>query len=106
MPDARVKPTHQSSAHRCNVLVLIGVLCVGILLQILGVPLTSWDLDGSCDLMELSLLEDVAIISATPVLSPIFGSLYVSEDSLAYRCSLLHVFFHPPMFDASSVLLA
>ena len=89
--------TVRSTTRRWNVLLLIGLLCVGVLLQILGAPLTFWDLDGSCDLVELSLLVAVAIISATPVLFTIPGSLHVSEDSLIYRCSPLHVFFHPPL---------
>ena len=97
MPFARVQPAHQFPILRWSVLLLIGLLCVGVLLQILGAPLTFWDLDGSCDLLELSLLLSVAIISATPVLSLLCGFLYVSEATLAYRLSPQHLFFHPPL---------
>ena len=97
MSYARVKPAHQSSTRRWNALLLIGLLCVGIVLYMLGAPLTFWDLDGSCDLVELSLLSAVAIISATPLLFLAQGALDTSEVSLAYRLSPLHVVFHPPL---------
>ena len=80
-----------------NAYLLIPLLCIGVMLQILGAPLTFWDLDGSCDLIELSLLSAVAIISAMPVLSPLLGTLYISEVSLTYRLSSEHLFFHPPL---------
>ena len=79
-----------------NAYLLIALLCIGVMLQILGAPLTFWDLDGSCDLIELSLLSAVAIISAMPLLSPLLGSLYISEVSLTYRLSPEDLFFHPP----------
>ena len=94
---ARVKRTHQSPICRWEARPLIGLLCISLLLQILGAPLTFWDLDGSCDLVELSLLVAVAIISGTPVLLPILRSWYLSEDALMHRHSPLHVVFHPPL---------
>jgi len=82
---------------RSSFLLLIGLLCIGILLQILGVPLTFWDLDGSSDLVESSLLEGFAIVSNEPVLSPSLQSLYLSNThSLAYLLSPQYLFFHPP----------
>lgn len=97
MPLAQVKHTHQSPTCRWNALLLIGLLCIGVLLQILGAPLTFWDLDGSCDLVELSLLVAVAIISGAPVLFPILGSWSLSEEAFMHRRSPLHVVFHPPL---------
>ncbi len=79
-------------------LLLIGLLCVGILLQILGVPLTFWDLDGSCDLVESSLLEGFAIVSEEPLLSPILRSSSLSStDPLACPLAPQYLFFHPPL---------
>lgn len=97
MPFASVQPTYQSPICRWNVLLLIGLLCIGVLLQILGAPLTFWDLEGSCDLVELSLLAAVAIISGAPVLFSILGSSYLSEEAFMHRRSPLRVVFHPPL---------
>jgi hypothetical protein len=97
MPLARVKRTHQSPICRWEARPLIGLLCIGVLLQILGSPLTFWDLDGSCDLVESSLLAAVAIISRAQVLFPILGSWYFSEEAFMHRRSPLHVVFHPPL---------
>ena len=80
-----------------NVLLLIGLLCVGTLGQMVGLPVTFWDLDGSSDLVESSLLEGFAIISVKPTLFPIFRSMYSCETvSVAYRLSAQHLIFHPP----------
>lgn len=88
----------RSTNSRCNALLLISLLCVGITLQMLGVSLAFWDLNGSSDLVESSLLEGFAIISTEPVLSPIFRSLYSSDTvSLTYQRSPQHLFFHPPL---------
>ena len=87
----------RSTDSRCRFFLLIGLLCLGVLLQILGMPLTFWDLDGSCNPVESSLLEGVAIISAGPVLSPVLHALYLSNThSPAYRLSAQYLFFHPP----------
>lgn len=82
---------------RSSSLLLIGLLCVGILLQILGAPLTFWDLDGSCDLVESSLLEGFAIVSDEPVLSPLLRSSSLSStDPLTCPFAPQYLFFHPP----------
>ncbi len=88
----------QSIRDSSLILLLIGVLCVGILFQMLGMPLSFWDLIGSYDLIESSLLEVCAIVPAMPMVSPMFRSLYLCEmGSLAYRLSPQSLVFHPPL---------
>jgi len=43
--------TGRSTTGRCHVvLLLVGLLCIGIVRQILGAALAFWDFDGSSDL--------------------------------------------------------
>ena len=98
MPFARMNHRYRLTHRFCHVLLLISLLCAGNMLHMLGMPLTFWDLDGSCDLVEDTMLEGLAILSAIPVLSPLFQSLYVSEtDPLVYRRSPQALVFHPPI---------
>lgn len=81
-----------------HVLFLIGLLCVSITLQILGSPLSFWHPDGSSDLIESSLLEGLAIISSTPIVSPVFQGVFAFEaPSPTYQFTTQHQCFHPPL---------
>ncbi len=80
------------------ILLLIGWLCLGVTMQILGVSLSFLSLAGSTDSIESSLLEGFSLISAMPVVSPMCQSFCASEpDSLAHRLSPQHLVFHPPL---------
>ena len=81
-------------AHWC----FIGLLCLGVFLQMLGAPVSFWDLDGSEDDFISSLLMGVAVLSSDPHYSPVHSSLLIRLIS-APRYSFLyeHVLFHPPL---------
>ncbi len=79
-------------------LLVVSVLCCGVMLQILGVTVTFWDLNGSSDLVASSLLEGFAVLPGDPVLSPILPSwvtAIVEED--AHRDLREQMVFHPPL---------
>ena len=47
---------------RCGLRILcIGLLCLGVFMQVLGVPSSLWCLDVAEDLLEGQILEDVSI---------------------------------------------
>ena len=87
----------RSTTGRCHVLLLIGLLCIGIVLQILGAPLAFWDLDGSSDLIASAQLESFSLTSRAPVVAPLLPCV-CSFDTAdpAYQFSAPQVFFHPP----------
>src|SRR5689334_15797746 len=89
--------TDRSTTDRCYVLLLFGVLCIGIVLQILGAPLAFWDLDGSSDLVASAQLESCSLTSRAPVVAPLFQSVcFFDTADPAYQFSAPQVFFHPP----------
>jgi hypothetical protein len=66
---------------------------MGTILQMLGMNVTFWNLDGSSDLLESSLLEGFTIISIGLVLSPMFRPLYSCDTvSLKHRFSPTHLY--------------
>jgi hypothetical protein len=86
------------SIGRWNVLLLIGLLGIGIVLQILGAPLAFWDLDGSSDPVASAQLEGFSIMSREPDSSQIFQWVSSFDTAYpAYRFSAPQVFFHPPL---------
>src|SRR5690349_1451308 len=87
----------RSTTGRGHVLLLIGLLCIGIVLQILGAPLAFWDLDGSSDLIASAQLESCSLMSRAPVVAPLFQSVcFFDTADPAYQFSAPQVFFHPP----------
>jgi hypothetical protein len=63
-----------------------------------GASLSFWDLNGSSDPVEASVLESFTVISAEPVLPPPLRFLFPPiVIPLAYRLSFLHPLFHPPL---------
>jgi hypothetical protein len=75
---------------------LITLLCAGVFLQMLGAPISFWDLDGSEDDFVSSLLLGLAISSAPPHFSTPLFSLLPPQASVPARY-FLHEHFHPPL---------
>ena len=77
----------------------IGLICLGVVLQMLGAPISFWDLNGSEDDFISALLMGVAVLSGEPHYSPLHSSLLIRLIS-APRYSFLyeHVLFHPPLY--------
>jgi hypothetical protein len=79
-------------------LVLISLLCVGVFLQMLGAPVSFWDLDGSADDFVSSLLMGLTVPSAPPPYLPLLCHLVASHQSGAPPYPLYeHPLFHPPL---------
>jgi hypothetical protein len=88
----------QSLGGQVFTLLLLGLLCVGVTLQMLGVSVAFWDLDGSSDLVESLLLEGFAVLFGEPVLPPLLQFLFASVwITLVYRLLRPHILFHPPV---------
>jgi hypothetical protein len=80
---------------------LIGLLCLCIAMQILGAPISLWDIDQSVDLEESSPLEELALPSTTPELSlSRYRKFYSPSPPLEYYILLTQSFFHPPLSHA------
>lgn len=62
-------------------LLLIGVLCLGVLLQILGVSISFWDLDGWYDSNNSLLLDGSAIVTSALSAHPLFSPMAISIAS-------------------------
>jgi hypothetical protein len=80
-------------------LLIVLILCVSVFLQILGVPIAFYNLDGANSLVESDSLEDFSIttesINPLPVwLSKIAG---ISLDRFSPH-SFSVLIFHPPIF--------
>jgi hypothetical protein len=76
----------------------IGLICIGVVLQMLGTPITLWDLHGSDDHFISVLLMGFCVLSCSQHFSPLYSSLSVIHIS-APRYSFLseHILFHPPL---------
>jgi hypothetical protein len=76
---------------------LIVLVCIGVVLQMLGAPISFWDLDGSDDDFISSLLMGACILTGDPHISRFHSFLTVVQTS-APRYSFLHEDFpfHPP----------
>lgn len=80
-----------------RLLLLMLLLCLGTVIQMLGVPMSLWDLEGTSDPVASSLLEGFAIISDPINMNPLSMSQRVSDSRPpAYRVSPQYLFFHPP----------
>jgi hypothetical protein len=79
---------------------LIILLCIGVLAQTLGAPVTLWnpvEVADSADPLTASILEAFSIPSALSLLSPSSGRvLPVAFQSPLHGCLLVSGLFHPP----------
>ena len=88
---------HQSS-NGSILFLTIAVLCLGVCLQILGVSISFWDLNGSDDVLSNSILTGFATLSNDPWLSPLLRSLFafIATASI-YQSMLSYRLFRPPL---------
>ena len=76
----------------------VGLLCLGVFLQMLGAPLSFWDLDGSDDDFVSSLLVGLAVPSTPPHDMSLHSYLSHRDRSApAYRLLYENLLFHPPI---------
>ncbi len=84
-------------SQRHFLLLLIGIICVSIVLQILGLPLSFTNLEGTSDLIKASHLEGISITSNESTVSMIQHLLAPLAAAKAnYLFSPIQSFFHPP----------
>jgi hypothetical protein len=78
---------------------LIAIICVGIFSQILGAPVSYWELDGSDDDFISSLLMGASVHTEDQHISS-FNSFLSLISISAPRYLFLHesFLFHPPIF--------
>ena len=80
---------------------LIGLLCLCIAMQILGAPISLWDIHQSVDLEESSPLEELALPSTTPELSVSrYRKFYSPSPPFEYDILLAQSLFRPPLSHA------
>ena len=79
-------------------LLFVSALCCGVILQMLGVPVTFWDLDDTADFFSTSLLEGFAVPSNGPMVFPWSRAVFAAivGERLYYSLSPPLV-FHPPL---------
>jgi len=76
----------------------IALLCLGVFLQMLGLPVTFWDLNGSDEDFVSALLMGVSIISNDSFIMPFFQWVFASHLLLTlYFYSRPVSFFRPPL---------
>ena len=79
-------------------LFMISLLCLGILLQILGVAVSFWDLNGSDDPFTTSLLSGFAVLPSESVLSPLVHCLFaIIAIESSYQYLRQDRLFRPPL---------
>ena len=84
---------------RAILLGMVGLLCLGVLLQMLGVSVTFWSLNGSDDLLSTSILTGFAVLPDDPGLSPRLRAIFTSIPAAShYQFMLPYGLFHPPPF--------
>jgi hypothetical protein len=77
---------------------VIAILCIGVFLQILGAPVTFWDLNGSDDDFISSLLMGASVQTEAQHISPFHSFLSVVPISGPQYSFLQESFlFHPPI---------
>jgi len=78
-------------------LLTIGLLCLGVLLQMLGVSVSFWDLNGSDDLLSNSILTGFAVLPDDPVLFPGLCSIFVLIAAASlYQSLFSYSLLRPP----------
>jgi len=77
---------------------LIVIICLGVLFQMLGAPVSFWDLDGSDDDFISSLLMGTCVHAESQHISRFLSFLSVVRISAPRYSSLQESFlFHPPI---------
>ena len=80
------------------VTLLFGVLCFSIVSQILGLPLSFSNLEGTSDLLEAPQMEGLSMVSSYPNMTPTLTSFLCLETSHSpYRFLSTRSFFRPPL---------
>jgi hypothetical protein len=80
---------------------LIGLLCLCVAMQILGAPISLWNIHQSVDLEESSPLEELSLPSAALELSVSqYRKFYSPSPPLEHGILLAQSFFHPPLSHA------
>lgn len=76
------------------------LVCLGVVLQVLGAPVSFGDLNGSEDDFSSSLLMGLSVPSSDFPLSSAFSSSSALLPSISTRKHLhLYFLFHPPLLD-------
>lgn len=79
-------------------LLMILLLCLGVLMQILGVAVSFWDLNDTDDPFAASLITGFAVLPADSVMSPLLQTLLGFTLTGASYEHLAHgMLFHPPL---------
>ncbi len=77
---------------------LSGFLCLIIAMQILGSPISFFDLDASADLVESTLSEGISIITRAPLVNVTSSMGFYSVITAAVQeIFLIHLPFRPPI---------
>jgi hypothetical protein len=100
--------TPSCSAHVRLISILVyGLLCLAVVMQMLGTPTSLWTLDFETDLVEASLLEGFSLPPSLVVLSPVLTAQRHLESTVRTHCLLLDVtLLRPPSFLSPSISLA
>jgi len=97
MDEARAAPYFHLSLP-----LLTFLLCCCIVLQVLGTPISVWNVLGSEDLVQASLLEGFSTPSHQPTFSASSGQQYHSTPApVTHEILLATPIFHPPPLHAS-----
>ncbi len=75
----------------------VSALCLCVFMQILGVPTSMWNLEGSEDLFQGPILEDLSIPTLKEHFTPVRWGAYPCSTSHVVRDMLLEgLLFRPP----------
>lgn len=78
-------------------LLLIGLLCFCVVMQILGMPISFWDLQDSSDMMKSSLSIGFTIPAPLETFFVALGPAgFISVAACGYGILAPHDLFHPP----------
>ena len=77
---------------------MVMLLCMCIMVQMLGVPVTLLNLGGVADTLAVSVCEGFSVPSSLPHLTPSVEMVPVSDAQLSVHVPVLaSVLFHPPI---------
>jgi hypothetical protein len=77
---------------------MIVLLSFAVLLQILGVAVSFWDLNGSDDPFSISLMTGFAVLPSASVMSPVLQCLLgFTITGSSYQHLRQYMLFHPPL---------
>lgn len=80
---------------------VIGLLCLCVAMEILGAPISLWNIYQSVDLLESSPLEELSLPSTVPELSVSqYRKFYSPSPPLEHDILLARSLFHPPISHA------